>query len=114
MRVLIVEDEPALRMLLAVTLTDEGYDVCTAEDGRRAIELVEAVQPDAVILDLEMPVMDGRACFRELRSRGFQTPVLILSGSGAVAAAGELGAQAALSKPFDPDALIHHLSSAVA
>ena len=54
-----------------------------------------------MVLDLEMPVMDGPSCYRALRSRGVAAPVLILSAAEAVAVAKELGADAALGKPFD-------------
>ncbi|MND05640.1 DNA-binding transcriptional regulator QseB [compost metagenome] len=56
-----------------------------------------------------MPRMDGRAFFREIRARGNQTPVLILSAYGATAARDELRAEAALRKPFDPDALVEEV-----
>lgn len=113
LRVLVVEDEPALRRLIALTLTDAGIDVNTAEHGRAALDVSALSPPDAVVLDLEMPVMDGRACFRALRALGIQAPVLILSAHGAREAASELGAQAAMDKPFDASDLVHHLMSAV-
>ena len=114
MRVLVVEDEPALRRLIALTLSDVGMDVSTAEDGQAALAVGTHSPPDVVVLDLEMPVMDGRACFRALRSLGIQAPVLILSAHGAREAAKELGAEAAMDKPFEASDLVHHLMSAVA
>ncbi len=113
-RVLVVEDEPALRRLIASTLMDAGMEVSTATDGQVALEMSSQWPPDVVVLDLEMPVMDGRTCFRALRSHGIQAPVLILSAYGARRAASELGAEAAMEKPFDASALVHHLMSAVA
>lgn len=114
-RILIVEDEPALRLLMAATLSDEGHEVAVAEDGRRALKVVETgPPPDAVILDLEMPVMDGRTCFRELRSRGVDVPVVIVSAFGAREAANELGAQASMDKPFEAEDLVHHLNDVLA
>ncbi|MEX1023148.1 MAG: response regulator [Dehalococcoidia bacterium] len=110
-RILVVEDEPALRLLMAATLSDEGHEVSLAEDGRRALKVVESQPaPDAVILDLEMPVMDGRTCFRELRSRGVTAPVVIVSAFGARRAAEELGADGSVDKPFEASELIHHLN----
>lgn len=111
-RVLVVDDDPALRRLIASTLADAGLEVRTAQDGRTALELSLQAPPDVVVLDLEMPEMDGRACFRALRSRGIRAPVLILSAYGARNAASELGAEAAMDKPFDASELVHHLMSA--
>lgn len=62
--------------------------------------------PDVIILDLEMPVMDGRTFFRRLRAEGFQIPVLIVAVDNARRAQRELGADAYLEKPFDRDALL--------
>ena len=112
--VLVVEDEPALRRMLTFTLRDAGFDVRTAANGRAGLEDVEVRVPDVVVLDLEMPVMDGRTFFREFRQRGFGAPVLILSAYGARRAARELHAEAAVQKPFRADDLIDKLERLVA
>ena len=70
---------------------------------RSASETASTVSPDLVILDLQMPVMDGRTFYREFRQKGFRSPVVILSAYNAEGARQELGAEAALNKPFDPD-----------
>lgn len=106
--VLIVDDDAALRRMLRLTLQDGGFEVRIAENGRDALACVADELPDAVVLDLEMPVMDGRAFYRELRERGIQVPVLIVSAHGARAAGRELGAPA-MDKPFNPDALVNAL-----
>jgi CheY-like chemotaxis protein len=67
-RVLVVEDSPALRHLLAMALADEGYAVHTAADGARALELLERLAPCLILLDLRMPVMDGPAFARAYRA----------------------------------------------
>ena len=103
--VLVVDDDAALRHMLRLTLQDYGFKVRSAENGRDALEAVAEAVPDAVVLDLEMPVMDGRAFYRELRKRGIEVPVLIVSAYGARAAGRELGAPA-IDKPFNPDELI--------
>ena len=104
-RVLVVDDDPALLQLIAATLRDEGFEVLAASNGRDALRLVERGEVAAIVLDLEMPVMDGRSFFQELRSRGDRTPVMLLSANQSRAARRELGADAALEKPFEPELL---------
>jgi CheY-like chemotaxis protein len=107
--VLVVDDEPAIRMLIADALDFEGYNVVTAVHGADALAKLASGRPDAVVLDLMMPVMDGRAflsaCHRDPRLA--QIPVLVVSASHDLAAsAPELGARACLAKPFDLDVLL--------
>jgi CheY-like chemotaxis protein len=111
--VLVVEDEPALRRMLTFTLRDAGFDVRTAANGRAGLEDVSLKEPDVVVLDLEMPVMDGRTFFRVFREQGHQAPVLILSAYGARRAARELHAVAAVQNPFRADDLIEKLERLV-
>jgi CheY-like chemotaxis protein len=107
--VLVIEDEPALRRMLSFTLRDAGFDVRTAGNGRDGLDDLQVQLPDAIVLDLEMPVMDGRTFYRELRRRGFMTPVIILSAYGARRAQRELQANASVQKPFRADELIEKL-----
>lgn len=107
--VLVVDDDPVVQRLVRVTLADEGYEVDVASDGEEALRIASDVHPDAIVLDLEMPRLDGRAAFRELRQRGVRAPVLVLSANGAHAARRELNAEAALDKPFDPFELLRRL-----
>ncbi len=104
--VLVVDDDNSLSRLLTIVFRDAGYDVATAPDGQAALACVAAETPDVVILDLEMPGMNGREFYRELRTRGVSCPVLILSAYGAKAGQQELGAQSYMNKPFDPDDLL--------
>ena len=104
--VLVVDDDPSIRALTRSVLEDAGFEVRTASDGEIALDMVSASPPCLVILDLQMPVMDGRAFFRALRAAGHTMPVLLLSAYGADLARLELGAQAALAKPFDIDELL--------
>ena len=92
--------------MVQLTLASEGFDVVTAHDGVHALEQLDGPDFDAIVLDLQMPVMDGRTFYREMRARGFDTPVILLSAYGADAAKKELNAEAAVAKPFDPDVLI--------
>jgi two-component system, OmpR family, response regulator MprA len=107
--VLVVDDEAAIRGLIADALDFDGYTVRTARDGADALEKVARDRPDAIILDLMMPVMDGRsflsACRRDPRCADI--PILVVSAAhdlGAIAP--ELGARACLAKPFDIDVLL--------
>src|SRR5918994_6758527 len=108
-KVLVLDDDNALLRLLRLTLTSEGFEVMTASNGLAGLEKVDREPPDVILLDLEMPVMDGRTFFRELRKQGNNTPVLILSAYGARDAQRELHADGSLEKPFDADVLMNEL-----
>jgi DNA-binding response OmpR family regulator len=108
-KVLVLDDDNALLRLLRLTLTSEGFEVITASNGLEGLEKVDREPPDVILLDLEMPVMDGRTFFRELRKQGNDTPVLILSAYGAREAQRELHADGSLEKPFDADVLMQEL-----
>jgi CheY-like chemotaxis protein len=112
--VLVVDDDPALGRLLKVILITAGFSVRVAENGARALDMVRERAPDIVVLDLQMPVMDGRDFYREFRLLGHAAPVVILSAYNAAAARDELGADAALNKPFDPEALVTEASRLIA
>ena len=105
-RVLIVDDDASILRMLGIVFRGDGFDVRTASNGREALDAIDGFRPGAIVLDLEMPVMDGREFFRRLRARGDQTPVLILSAYGADRARHELHAEAFVSKPFEPDELV--------
>ncbi|MBA2461326.1 MAG: response regulator [Actinobacteria bacterium] len=109
-RVLIVDDDPAVRMLCAANLTRDGFEVIEAEDGQRGLERALAERPDLVLLDISMPVLDGFGLAAELRrdERTKELPVVFLSGEtepASRARAESLGALGFLSKPFDPVAV---------
>jgi CheY-like chemotaxis protein len=108
-RVLVVDDDADSRMLMAELLTFEGYRVATASNGREALNQLSAEAPSVILLDLEMPVMDGRSFRqRQLQMPGplRSVPVIVCSGSDeATKLTAELQAFACLSKPlpdFDP------------
>ena len=92
-------------------MVTEGFAVTTAEDGFVGLQRMLAQDFDLVILDLQMPRMDGRAMFAEMRMQGFTVPVLILSAYGADAARSELQADAALDKPFEVTVLVNRVRS---
>ena len=107
--VLVVDDDRSIQHLLRAILTSEGFSVRCASDGEEALLAIEVAEPDLMILDLQMPVMDGRALLTELKRRGHRFAVLILSAAGARSAGREL-ALPALEKPFDIDALTSEAS----
>ncbi|MBA3262740.1 MAG: response regulator transcription factor [Thermoleophilaceae bacterium] len=103
MRVLVVDDEPAVLKSLSRALELRGYDVGTAGDGASALELVRAGGYDAMVLDVAMPGMSGFEVCRRLRSGGDQTPVLMLTARDAVpdrVTGLDAGADDYLLKPF--------------
>jgi len=109
LQILVVDDDPGVRQLVAMTLASEGWMVRTAADGRMALDEVRQRAFDAIVLDLQMPVMDGRAFYRALRGLSSDVPVLLLSAYEGRSAQRELGADDALDKPFDPFVLIERL-----
>jgi DNA-binding response OmpR family regulator len=102
-RVLVVEDNTDLAYGLRTNLEIEGYEVQTAEDGRKGLELAREWAPDLVVLDLMLPEMDGFRVLKELRQEGVDTPVLILTARGEEAdkvRGLKLGADDYVTKPF--------------
>ncbi|MCC6622091.1 MAG: sigma-54-dependent Fis family transcriptional regulator [Deltaproteobacteria bacterium] len=103
-RVLICDDEELIRWSLSEHLRAEGFEVAIAKNGEECLREATSHAPDAILLDLKMPVMDGLTCLRRLRETGLGVPVVVLTAHGAVDSAIEatrLGAHAYLSKPFD-------------
>jgi DNA-binding response OmpR family regulator len=114
-RILVVDDDPALRELLHAYLTDTGFIVDLAGDGTGMRRAMERAMPDAIVLDLMMPGEDGLALTRELRARGGSgaaLPVLMLSARGEEidrVVGLEMGADDYLAKPFSPRELLARL-----
>jgi two-component system response regulator MprA len=112
MRILVVDDDAAVRDSLARTLRFEGYQVETACDGRQALDAVHAAEPDAMILDVSMPTMDGLQACGQLRAEGVLVPVLMLTardGIGDRVAGLDAGADDYLIKPFALQELLARL-----
>jgi len=112
-RVLVVEDEPEISSVVRAYLTKEGYDVTVATDGRTALLEFQAKKPDAVILDLMLPEIDGFEVCRQIR-RVSDVPVIMLTARveeidrilGL-----EIGADDYVLKPFSPRELIARLKA---
>ena len=108
-RILVVDDEPEVRAAVEDGLAVEGYEVRGAADGLAALSDVAAWRPDAIVLDVMMPVLDGLGVCRQLRAMGDRTPVLVLTALDSVSERVdglEAGADDYLVKPFALDELI--------
>ena len=118
-RVLIVDDEDMLRELLVEQLTEVGYAVYEASNGLEAIEVLkrlcaEQTQIDAVVLDMNMPKMDGAKAFAEIRTLFPKMPILIATGyaeDDVVRQLQQIGTSAVLVKPYDADLLLEKLNA---
>jgi two-component system response regulator MprA len=109
MRVLVVDDEPAVREALGRTLRFEGYDVELASDGAEALGALSERRPDMIVLDVMMPRLDGLEACRRLRAAGDTLPVLMLTardGVGDRVAGLDAGADDYLVKPFALEELL--------
>lgn len=111
-RVLVVEDDGAVRRAVERALTFEGYDVATARDGAEALAIVLNDRIDAIVLDVMMPIVDGLEACRRIRARGDTTPILILTARTEVSdrvAGLDAGADDYLVKPFALEELLARL-----
>jgi two-component system, OmpR family, KDP operon response regulator KdpE len=107
-RVLVVDDEHSIRRAVGRALTARGYDVQLATDGEQALSVAAAFQPDLVVLDLNLPALDGLSVCRQLRVWS-SVPILVLSvreDEADKVAALDLGADDYLTKPFGIDELL--------
>jgi DNA-binding NtrC family response regulator len=107
-RILIVDDEPTVRLVFRTTLESVGYEIHEAADGQAALEYLHRNQVELVLLDLRMPVMDGMATLRKMRDEALATPVVIVTAHGSVPDAVEamkLGAIDFVQKPVSPTEL---------
>jgi two-component system, OmpR family, response regulator MprA len=112
MRILVVDDEPAVREVLERILRLEGFDVAMAVDGREAVRTQAATSADAVLLDVLMPELDGLEVCRRMRDTGDRTPVLMLTARDEIGdrvAGLEAGADDYLPKPFAVEELLARL-----
>jgi CheY-like chemotaxis protein len=105
--VLVVDDEPVLRVLMREILQDEGYAVIDASDGQAMLELLQGVHPDLVLMDVMMPGVDGREAYQALRSRTDMPDLPVVMMSAAVQPAKlDPSIAAFLRKPFDLTELV--------
>jgi CheY-like chemotaxis protein len=116
-RILVIDDEPDVLLLLRMVLEDEGHDTLLAADGESALERLKEGRVDLVLLDVCMPVMDGWQVLETIQGRSTPPPVVVISGRslpGDLDRAAELGAVEYVRKPFDPSELLKTIETALA
>jgi two-component system OmpR family response regulator len=111
-RVLVVDDDARLVMAMSDVLAAEGYETQSAHNGEVAIRQLAAFSPHVMLLDMEMPKMDGFDVLRWLKKNGIEIPVVIASNNDDVDV-GDVGAAVKLPKPFDLDQLLAALAEAL-
>lgn len=118
-KILIVDDEPNIRLMLRTALETSGYEISEASDGREALRVIERESPDLMLLDLSMPVLDGMGTLKELRELNVEAKprVVVLTAYGSIATAVKatrLGAVDFLEKPIAPGELRSAVEAALA
>jgi len=113
-QILVVEDDEPLRRMIRHALTFAGYDAQEAGDGLHALRIIDSNPPDAVILDLGLPIVSGQAVLAEIAAHAHtrEIPVIIITGTSGEHQA--LGGVCVLKKPFEVDQLIKTVRSCVA
>ncbi|HEY3109013.1 MAG TPA: response regulator [Chloroflexota bacterium] len=107
MKVLVVDDDEAIRSTVTQILEFEGYSVVAAADGAEALAAVEAELPCLVLLDMRMPILDGWGFAAALRKRGLKVPIAVMTAAqNAQRWCDEIGGDACLAKPFDLDDMV--------
>ncbi len=112
--ILVIDDDPSIRMLVSDVLEIEGYTVRCAEDGFAGLRAIEGRRPDCVVLDVMMPGLDGHAVLQRIRAAdgGPDLPVVMLTAAADDAQAWRAwteGVDYFLAKPFDPTELLRYL-----
>jgi DNA-binding NtrC family response regulator len=117
-KILIIDDEKALRQAIAQILQDEGYEILEAADGEQGLKMLAlSARPDLVFLDLKMPKTQGMAVLKHLDQKLFEFPVIVMTAYGTsrtVIEAMQLGAYDYLTKPFDMEDLVSLTQRALA
>jgi two-component system nitrogen regulation response regulator NtrX len=115
-RVLVIDDEEAIRKSLRMVLEYEGYELLEAASGPEGLETLRRESPDAVLLDIKMPAMDGLEVLQAARERDAHTPILMISGHGDIPTAVDAihkGAYDFLEKPLESDRVLTALRNAI-
>ena len=100
--ILIVDDDPDLRECLQIMLTSMGFEVTSAANGQEALDEMEGHDPDLILLDMKMPVMDGWEFCRALEGRDSRPPIVVITAAPDPAGrAAEVHAEGWLGKPFE-------------
>ncbi len=107
--VLVVDDDASIRRLVKLILTDAGFDVKLAGDGREALAILQVEAPSVLLLDMNMPVMDGKELFERLEVSHRRPLTIIVTAGPSERTRRELGAEASLQKPFGPEDLVEKI-----
>lgn len=109
-KIVLAEDNSTLSMLLKFRLEKDGYELFVAEDGKKAIELIEAHNPQLILTDIMMPYVSGLEVISHVRNKlKMETPIIVFSAAGQeemVMKAFNLGASDFMGKPFSPNELV--------
>jgi CheY-like chemotaxis protein len=107
-RILVVDDDTSIRSFVEMALDGEGYAVSTATNGAQALAVTGQLQPDLILLDMRMPIMDGWTFARRYREKdGPHAPIVVITAAtDAGERAAEIDADGFLGKPFDLDELL--------
>ena len=113
--ILVVDDDADLREFLRLMVTSMGFEVTCAANGQEALDVMEGHDPDLILLDMKMPVMDGWEFCRALEGRDARPPIVVLTAAPDPAArAAEVHAEGWLGKPFeyaDLEAIVHKFAA---
>ena len=115
-KILVADDEPRIRKVMALLLGDEGYEVKTVENGLEAVEAVGSFRPDVVVLDQQMPVLTGVEALERIRAQRPEQVILFVTAFGSIALAVDAvkkGAYDFIEKPFDNDQFLLTVARAV-
>ena len=116
LRILVIDDEPAIRRFLRTSLTAQGYSLLEAEDGETGLAMLQRNAVDVLVLDMGLPGIDGLEVLQRMREGGSSVPVIVLSSRdderGKVAAL-DIGADDYVTKPFGMDELLARIRAAV-
>ena len=115
LNILAVDDSRTMRNMIQAALSDAGFETHLADDGQHGLEVLEGIDPDAIITDINMPIMDGFGFINAVRSQDKHkgTPILVLTTESAPelrAKARDAGATGWIVKPFDPEKLVRALN----
>jgi urea transport system substrate-binding protein len=112
-RVLVIDDDPAIRRVIDYALADVGYHVDEAADGAAALELVRRLHPDIILLDMKMPGMDGWEFMKRYREQyDHRAPIIVLTAArDAAQRASDVKADSYVAKPFELDTLVERVSA---
>lgn len=116
-KIMIVDDAEFLRVRVTKLLNGDGHDVVEADNGLKAIEVYSAEKPDAVLMDITMPEMDGLAALKEIRAADPEAKIVMLTALGqesVVLDAIKAGAKDFVVKPFEPDRVLAAIEKVLA